>query len=158
MRHGSRKRRTRHIVFQVTQPVSTLPRAPLPKRLTQIGDALLDGNSVFLVHHSQSFDGYLAGFGQVTIHRRQRVQRRLVIEGFDARQTCCPAVTRLRIIFVQPLPSFQRPSYHVQQVVAIVRLAVLALDDERFIAFGLHLRQRLGVQHGLLTVFRRLFG
>ena len=158
MRHGGRKPRTRHVRFFVAQPVGTLPRAPLPERLTQIGNALLDGSSVFLVHHAQTLNGYLAGFGQVTIHRRQRVQRRLVVEGFDTRQTCCAAVARLRIVFVQPLPRLQRPSYHVQQVVIIVCLAVLALDDEGLIALGFHLCQCLGMQHGLLTVFRRHVG
>ena len=158
MRHGGRKRRTCHVRFFVTQPVGTLPRTPLLQRLAQISDALLDGSFIFLVHHAQPLDGYLAGLGQVTIHRRQRVQRRLVVEGFDTRQTCCPAVARLRVVFVQPLPRLQRPSYHVQQVVAIVRLAVLALDDEGFIRLGLHLRQRLGMQHRLLTVFRCLVG
>ena len=156
MRHGGRKPRTRHVRFFVAQPVSTLPRAPPSERLTQIGDAFLDGSSVFLVHHSQTLDGNLAGLGQVTIHRCQRVQRRLVVEGFDTRQTCRLAVACLCIVVVQPLPRIQRPSYHVQQVVAIVRLAVLALDDKGLIAFGLHLCQRLGVQHGLLTVFCRL--
>ena len=160
LKHRGSKPRTRHLALLVAQPVGTLPRrAPLGERLAQISYALSDGIPLFMVFHQvQTLDGQLAGLGQVAIDGNQRVHRSDIMKGLFARQTGRTAVSCLRIVVVQPLPGIQLAPNDTQQVVIIIGLAVLAHDDEGFIAVGLYLGQHFGVFHSLLAIALRLVG